>query len=744
VNGRIGIIIGRPYYTINLPQLKGILRECFRSGRSACVFTLNEEFYDAHVFRQEWNVLHAVSFEELSGVIYLPYSIAKDETKSRITELLKSRCKCPVTVVTADRVPWPSVWFDEKSQFASVVTHLIESHGCRDILCLTGPPQMQTSRSRVQGWQEALTAAGLPAPPERVVYGDFWEDSPRELARELTDGTRTMPDAVVCGNDRMAVTLCDSLAEAGVRVPEDVIVTGFDGIEEAELHNPAITTCMPDWELLGETAAKKLIALIEGRVPESGAPPGHRLIFGESCGHSRPRTIREALRFNTLEARYMDTAINTLSLSDENAAGLMNSIYNTTYFYASTNYPDKAEFAVCLCTDWNRTSFSNESELYRTEGCTETMLHMLRDGTGAPFSLRRMMPEEWENQAPSAVFFVPLYFRDRCFGYTLLRFDGVADSYDIYYLKFCREVGSALAFFCLRNDYRSFAYRNYIRDCRDDLTGLYFFRRSRQICERTIDFARLYGETLYLLVLHIRGLRQLEDAMNRLEKDKVLLGTSDILVGSCRGQEQVFIAEEGTFFIIGSGIQPRERAENLREQITGQFRTSSIGHQDIVWLSSAVRLIDTAGLSGFSEVEEVLRQMREDLKHEQQPSMQEKKHRLRLNQLREDIYTHPEHDWTVAKCALELSVSQSYFLKLYRGCFGTSCSRDIQCSKLAYAKKLLLQTDMILQDIAYECGYDYSHFMRLFRQETGTTPTAYRKGAAPDGSPVKDKEQTHD
>ena len=145
MNGRIGIIIGRPYYTINRPQLKGILRECFRSGRSACVFTQNEEFYDAHVFRQEWNVLHAVSFEELSGVIYLPYSIAKDETKSRITELLKSRCKCPVTVVTADRVPWPSVWFDEKSQFASVVTHLIESHGCRDILCLTGPPQMQTS-----------------------------------------------------------------------------------------------------------------------------------------------------------------------------------------------------------------------------------------------------------------------------------------------------------------------------------------------------------------------------------------------------------------------------------------------------------------------------------------------------------------------------------------------------------------------------------------------------------------------
>ena len=77
-----------------------------------------------------------------------------------------------------------------------------------------------------------------------------------------------------------------------------------------------------------------------------------------------------------------------------------------------------------------------------------------------------------------------------------------------------------------------------------------------------------------------------------------------------------------------------------------------------------------------------------------------------------------------------LSVSQSYFLKIYRACFGTSCAHDIQHSKLAYAKKLLLQTDMILQDIAERCGYDYSHFMRLFKKEVGMTPTAYRKGAS--------------
>ena len=64
---------------------------------------------------------------------------------------------------------------------------------------------------------DAMQAAGLAAPEGRLVYGDYWESAPRVLARALTDGTRTMPEAVVCGNDRMAISLCDALQERGIR-----------------------------------------------------------------------------------------------------------------------------------------------------------------------------------------------------------------------------------------------------------------------------------------------------------------------------------------------------------------------------------------------------------------------------------------------------------------------------------------------------------------------------------------------
>ncbi|MBQ4464722.1 MAG: substrate-binding domain-containing protein [Oscillospiraceae bacterium] len=730
MNKRIGVIIARPYYTVNRPQICGILKECYRHGDSAYVFSINEEFYYEQALPQAWNILHAVDFERLDGVVYVPYSIARDETKQKILEHLRTRCHCPVVMISTDPEPYPTVWFDERALIEAVTSHLIAEHGCRDILCLTGPAQMQTSASRAQGWRDALEKAGIPVSEERLVYGDFWINAPKLLANELADGTRPMPEAIVCGNDRMALTLCDALEESGIRVPEDVLVTGFDGIIEAELHNPSITTCVPDWEQLGTIAMQKLYCLMEATGPEAIQTAGYRLLLGESCGHQRQRSQQESLKYNMLESRYLDTAIHSIKLSDDNITDLMNSIYNATYFYASTNYPEYAQFSCCLCSDWNQTAFSQGSARYRTRGYSEEMLLMQRFGTGKPFPLTRMVPEEMDSDVPSVTYFVPLYFHDRCFGYTLLRLDGIADSYDIYYLKFCVEIGSALAFFCLQNEYRSFAYRSLIQGSRDALTGLYLFDRSLSMCEEMASAAQLYGETLYLLVLHLGGLQQVEDAQNRMEKDRLLLAFSDILVRNCRGREQVFLAEEGTFYLLGSGVQPQERTETLRARIAEEFRTGNIPHQEIVWLTSAVRLMEPAGLTDFSEIPEMLRQMADTLKNTQQPTYQEKKHRVRLTALRQEIYAHPERAWTAEQCAGRLCMSQSYFFKIYRNCFGTSCSQDIQRSKIAYAKKLLLQTDMILQDIADRCGYDYSHFMRLFKKEVGMTPTAYRKGAA--------------
>ncbi|MBQ8927956.1 MAG: substrate-binding domain-containing protein [Oscillospiraceae bacterium] len=720
---KIGILIGRPYHSINRPQLAGILKACYASGRSAYVFTINEEFYEERALHAEWNLLHVIQDECLDGIIWLPYTFSRDDTKAEIRQYLKAHFSGPVVVIASDPEEYPHVWFDEKSAFEAVVTHLIREHGCRDILCLTGPVTMQTSFNRADGWRNAMHAAGLEAPEERLVYGDYWINAPQVLARELTDGTRTMPDAVVCGNDRMAMSLCDALAERGVQVPQSLLVTGFDGIPDAQLHSPSITSVSPDWEQLGSLAMEKLLSLLEGTVPSA---PAARccLSWGESCGHQRSGTTAQVMYYHVLEARYLDSLVANLKASDDSVAELIRCIYRAM---DSSREDAPGVHALCLCSDWNRTEFLPSGEHYRMEGYSPQMLCMQEDGSGIPFPLSRMVPEQMDGTVPCVTFFVPLYFHDRCFGYSLLRMDGAADSYDIYHLRFCREVGSVLAFFCLQSEYRSLAFRSAVRGSRDELTGLYVFDRSEATWQGCADTAQLYGETLYLMAFCIGGLGQLTDVENRLAHDRVLLAVSDILLRNCRGHEQVFDAENGAFLVMGSQLPPVSRPEILKAQIDAQFEESGIreAHR-FIYLTSACMLCDTAAPV---PVRETVRALLEQARAIEQPSFQVGQHYQRLSALRREIYSNPEEGWTVEECARRMQMSQSYFLKVYRRAFGWGCSQDIQHSKLAYAKKLLLQTNLILQDIAEKCGYDYSHFMRLFKKEVGMTPTAYRKGS---------------
>ena len=102
----------------------------------------------------------------------------------------------------------------------------------------------------------------------------------------------------------------------------------------------------------------------------------------------------------------------------------------------------------------------------------------------------------------------------------------------------------------------------------------------------------------------------------------------------------------------------------------------------------------------------------------------------RFERLRRRIYMHPQQEHCVAEMARELSVSVSYFQHQYKQLFGTNFKRDLTAARMEYAKYLLFSTDYCIYRVAELCGYENDvHFMRVFKQETGVTPSAYRKQA---------------
>ena len=170
------------------------------------------------------------------------------------------------TVSLCERIPdapFPHVE-TENRESARAMTAYLASLGHRSIGYLRGPVTNVLEHERFAGYKDALRAARLNCDPALVTCGDFTLESGEAAAALYL--SRTLPDAIFACNDEMAMGLIRGLSAAGVAVPRDVSVAGFDDIEFAEAYNPPITTVRQARREIGEQAAMLLLKLIDGEL----------------------------------------------------------------------------------------------------------------------------------------------------------------------------------------------------------------------------------------------------------------------------------------------------------------------------------------------------------------------------------------------------------------------------------------------------------------------------------------------
>ncbi len=101
-----------------------------------------------------------------------------------------------------------------------------------------------------------------------------------------------------------------------------------------------------------------------------------------------------------------------------------------------------------------------------------------------------------------------------------------------------------------------------------------------------------------------------------------------------------------------------------------------------------------------------------------------------LKNIRDAIFEEPMKEWSADEICYDMSISRSYFHRLYYMAFGTTYRQDVIYSRILYACELLKNTDLSISEIAEKCGYDSdSYFMKQFRQQKNCTPSEYRKTA---------------
>jgi LacI family transcriptional regulator len=258
--------------------LRGVEAECAEHGIGAVVSQVRDD--DARP--PSWQNLPALHHSD--GVI-----LVTSRMTARQREQLE---RAGVALVLIDPVNLPdtdiaSVGATNWAGGMAATEHLL-SLGHRRIAVIGGPADYLCTQARVDGYRTTLDRAGVEVDRELIRYGDFRHEGGFACARELLalpPGRR--PTAIFAGSDQQAMGAYEAARQAGLRVPQDLSVVGFDDLPMCEWLSPPLTTVRQPLEEMGRTAARTLLQLLNGqplltprielatqlRVRHSTAPP---------------------------------------------------------------------------------------------------------------------------------------------------------------------------------------------------------------------------------------------------------------------------------------------------------------------------------------------------------------------------------------------------------------------------------------------------------------------------------------
>ena len=186
--------------------------------------------------------------------------------RSALTLAQSLRIGIPLVLVEGDLSATPLTAGVDQIQGARLATSHLLDLGHEGVLHLPGPSDWLEAAARREGWRMALAERGRPI-PELMAEGDWTSRSGYESSRAmLRDSGRTgsRPTAVFAGNDQMALGLLRALHEAGLRVPEDVSVVGFDDVPESGYFEPPLTTVRQDFRELGQRTMALVLRVLAG------------------------------------------------------------------------------------------------------------------------------------------------------------------------------------------------------------------------------------------------------------------------------------------------------------------------------------------------------------------------------------------------------------------------------------------------------------------------------------------------
>ncbi|MEN9306159.1 MAG: hypothetical protein RL173_91 [Fibrobacterota bacterium] len=224
-----------------------------------------------------------IDLSEFDALIVLSSIFNDISDLERITAFLDRFAPTPILTVGFTHPKHPSLLVDNRSGMTDLVEHLVVEHGRTRFAFLGGTASNPDSTERREALVETLSRHGLALSPQLEAEARFDFGLAREATKKLLDAG-TPFDTLVAANDNMALGAMEALRERGKRIPDDVVVTGFDNIEDGLWVPPALTTIHQPVYEQGVNAIQLALARIDGHAVAATTRVSSVPVYRGSCG----------------------------------------------------------------------------------------------------------------------------------------------------------------------------------------------------------------------------------------------------------------------------------------------------------------------------------------------------------------------------------------------------------------------------------------------------------------------------
>ena len=508
--------------------------------------------------KSEYRIFTLPSLGDFDGAVILGNQIVLQSVRE---ELVRRIDKAGIPAVSIG-CPLPGcvlVAHDNRTSQRDIANHVIKEHHARNLVYLTGNlhNDCPEGQERLDGFLDACRENSIPSENIQVLEKSWRTTDGSDVAHQWMQEELPLPDAFICGNDEMALGLMEVLQESGVRVPGDVIVTGYDNLDSAQLSCPRLSSVFCDYRRVNYQALETLTQMIDGKRVPSVVFSESEVIASASCGcadNERSDTVRERyfqqtrfLRsFYLLQGQLAEELFNANNLRDLTAAVMRNrAIFGCHDIFLCINdyYFDNYEKA-----EWTQ-----DSENYGAE-------MVLASRNYIRFPTRQLLPEPYLSKERFLMFY-PLHYNTYSIGYIAL--DGISEAAKMNlhesifnFLEIAIENIRKKELLRRFNEMLSDLYVH------DGLTGLFNrFGLERYGAETYSRLMRKYGSVVVLFT-DLDDMKVINDKYGHDAGDAALKAVAEILRSNC--DEDDFIMRYGgdEFVVIAGGDQP-----DLREHI---------------------------------------------------------------------------------------------------------------------------------------------------------------------------------